>query len=607
MAFSLNLQKACERGKRMAQYAADVTRNLLEEFSLKKLYPLSGYTRPDGTPGRRHSILPHQQKIHDGITPSGLKANRIVLSGGVGGGKTLCLCAQMLYYLKTYPGIQILVTAPFDYFFVMFILPKWREVLDDNDPFIASKNVKDRTYIMTNGSQITFHAFSDPDNIRGFEAHIVWIEEAAQMGFGNNEVGDALYVEFGNRLRAKPDHYPKIIYLTQNPSGHNYVWKRFIQSEPNAPQPLGDIGKITVWGKTKPDKNGLVRDLKYHEWEKVHDSGDVYYAVVCPSYANTNLDPRYIASMYGTMAQQPGLRERMIEGMWTQINSLVYEAPMFSPATHCIDYRRFLDCWEWDDLPPWNRVVVGIDVGGQKSPWAVEYYMEIKEDGYPVHWVCFDEIVQIGATWNQIADLILEKQAQYGFRSIQYYIDPVSGNHNSGPTQVNVIDEFRARGIHAAIPKGYNKYAGIGRVHSFMERDKKIPNPYIDDEQIIADDGTFEFSCGFARIYYLQGVPGMRTEFNNHAYACPVNIAEKGVYRYDNEKIREAKASEEGLSPMVSTKLIDRDDHTITAEFFAFLGSIAPLESTAGKKKSLNREAVRPTGMYGSHTKNRHL
>lgn len=606
------MQKACRRGVRMAQFLGETVRSQLEPFFLEKMYPLVDFLRKNGTWGRRHEVMPHQQKVHDGISISGRKAKAILFSGGVGSGKTICICIQLLYFLKTYPGIRIVVTTAFDYYFVEFLLPKWREVLDDDDPFVVAKNVKDRWYKMANGSEIRFHAYDDPEKIRGWEAHIIWIEEAAQIGHGNNDLGAQIFVALTQRLRAKPNNYPRIIFVSQNPSGHNWVWKVFIKSEPSAPQPLGDKGRITVWGK---DDSGNV--LKYHEWEKITASGDVYYTVVTSSFANKHLPGGYIATMLGAMADQKGTRERMVEGMFTPINSLVYEAPVYSEETHCIDYQRFLDFFEYDYIPPWVRVVVGIDCGGQRSPWAVEYYMQTEPiEGYEPHWVCFDEIYMIGDTWNDIADKILEKEEKYGFRNIEYFIDPISSNQRQGPTSVTIKDEFKTRGIHTNMPKGYNKYGAIARVHSFLDRDRKVPCPYMDDEQILNEDGTFEFVNGHARLYYLKGVPGKSQEViinnkkilqNPEGYAAPGNIAEKSVYRYDNTKQREGKASEEGLTPVLSQKIMDRDDHGQTSEFFAFLG-ISPLPPSEGRgrtKKSVDPQG--PGGMYGRTTKHRRM
>lgn len=596
----------------MGGFLSETILGLTEPFSIKSKYPLTDYQRPDGTWGLRHEIMPHQKRIHDGKAPSGKNAKFICFSSGVGAGKTYCLCVQMLYYLKTYPGIKICVSSAFDYFFVEFLLPTWYQVLDPNDPFILSHNVKDRSYKMTNGSQIRFHAYIDPENIRGWEAHVIWIDEGAQIGHGNNELGYAIWTQFISRLRAKPDDYPHAMYVTQNPSGHNWVWKVFIKPEPGAPQPLGDIGKCTRWG-TDPNGNAL----EYYEWEK-EKGGDVFYAITCSSHANKHLAAGYISSMLGAYADQKATRERMVEGKWTPINSLVYEAPLYSTETHCIDYQAFLDFFDYDEIPSWLRVVVGIDCGGQRSPWAIEYYLQTEaREGYPPHWICFDEIYLIGETWNAIADLILAKEKSYGFKNIQYWIDPISSNQRQGPTQITIEEEFRARGITTHMPRGYNTYSGFGRVQSFLERDRSIPCPYKEeDDYYVKEDGELEFTNGHAQVYYLSGVPGKaRTVYrdgkdvtvNSEGYACPGNLAEKTVYRFDNSKQREPKAAEEGLTPVQPMKVMARDDHAQTAEYFAFLG-IKPLETSEKRgRKYTGRPMDGPKPMYGSGTKHRRL
>lgn len=516
-------------------------------------------------------------------------------------GKTYCMCAQMLFYLKTYPGIKVVVASAFDGFISEFILPTWRRVLDDDDPFIASKNVKERTYKMINGSEIRFHAYLDPENIRGWEAHIIWIDEAAQIGYGNNDVGFAIWTAFTQRLRAEPKEYPCMMYVTQNPSGHNWVWKVFVKPDFTAPQPHGDIGIITEYGV---DSKG--HKLKYHEWEKTNTEGDTYYSIVTSSYANKHLRSGYIESMLGTMVDQPGEKERMIEGMWTPINSLVYDWPTYSVHTHCVDYQRFLDFHEWDEMPSWNRVVVGIDCGGQRSPWAVEYYMYIESEYTFPHWVCFEEIYQIGKDWDEIAGLIKEKEREYGFESVQYFIDPQSSRHAVGPTQTTVQKEFAARGISTTIAPGYNKAGGRARVRTMLARDRTIPCPYIDDDQI-EEDGKMVWTCGHAKLYYLKGVPGKPREVfrdgkklivNEEGHAAPGNIHEKTVYRFEAEKIRAPKQSEEGLSVALSEKVMDRDDHAQTSEMFFALG-IAPMIKKERSKRQNREELNEVNGMYG--------
>lgn len=519
-------------------------------------------------------------------------------SGGAGVGKTLALCAQMLWFLKTYPGIKIVVTTAYDYYFPEIILPKWREVLDEDDPFIASQNIKERSYRMINGSEIRFHAYDDPEKVKGWEAHIIWIEEAAEVCNGNNYLAFSLWQMFITRLRAKPNHYPRMIYVSQNPKGHNWVWKIFIKPEPAAPQTLGDIGLITVYGQDSKGNN-----LLYREWEKTDAAGNTFYTIACPSYSNVHLAAGYVATMMSQHEGDKGKTDRMIEGLWSPINSLVYEPPFYAEATHCIPYQTFLDRWEYDEIPNWLRVVVGIDCGGARSPWAVEYYLQAEDNT----WVCFDEIYLVQGGWDDIAQKIKEKHKQYGFTNIAYWIDPQSSNMTSGPRSEMIKTEFAARGIPTDFPRGYNKRGAIERVRSFLQRDRTEPCPYLDDEESEDEAGEPQWMIGKSRLYYLKDVPGKPKQhnlgdgktvvLNPEGHAAPGNIHEKTVYRYDETKNREAKEAEEGLSPKKSEKLMDRDDHAQTAEFFAFLG-IAPLTKEERHRKPPKAQYATPP-QYG--------
>lgn len=498
-------------------------------------------------------------------------------SGGAGVGKTLCLCAEALKLLKTYPGIKILYTAPFDWMFPEVVFPKWHDILDEEDPFIAEHNAKERWFRMVNGSEIRFHAYDDPEKVKGFEVHIIIIEEAAELCNGNNYLAHLMWGMFNARLRATPKEYPHRIYLDQNPRGHNWVWKVFIKSDPSAPQPLGDLGAVTRYGEV----NRKGQQPRYHEYEKVTLSGEVFYSIACPSYANTHLTDAYLAGMEQAYATQAGALERMVEGLWSPVNTLAYEMPYYSEATHLVDYQAFLDTWEYDSIPNWLRVVVGIDVGGARSPWAIEYYLQ-SEGG---EWICFDEVYEIQSDWGPVCDRIKAKEREYGFTNIQYWIDPYSSNTGGGPRSEMIKTEFQARGIQTDFPKGYNKTGGLARVRSYLKPDKTEPCPYIEDETEELDDGTVQYQIGKARLYYLTNVPGKPRNLvkedkaivvNAAGHAAPGNIQEKTVFRFDDTKQREQGAAEEGLSPKKSEKLMDRDDHAQTAEFFAFIG-IEPL------------------------------
>lgn len=518
-------------------------------------------------------------------------------NSGVGAGKTICMCAEMLKLMRTYPRIKIVVVTAYDYYFDEFLMPIWYQVLPEGSRHVKKYNRKSRTIVLTNGSTIRFKAYDDPEKIKGWEAHVVWVEEGSEIGDGNNDKAMAIWQALLMRLRAARPPYPPRIYVTQNPKGHNWIWRVFIKNEPSAPQPLGDRGIRTVFGH---DKDG--HEKFFCEWDKVGTNGDVFYTIACGTTANDHVPAGYVSSMLGSMADTPGLRQRMVEGMFNPINSLVYDLPIYSEHTHLIDYRAFLDYWEIDEIPPWWRVVVGIDCGG-RSPWAIEYYVET-EDG---HWVCFDEIYQKGLVWNEVVDLIKKKSER--FHKIEYWIDPISSQQKSGPTGTNIEQEFGARGIRVKMPRGYNKHGGVGRVTDFLKLNNQIPCPYKNDVQSDTEDGGTKWENGHAQLYYLKGVPWVpATAMNPERIACLGNIREKQVWRWDQTKQREAKATEEGLSPLVSEKFVDRDDHAQTAEIFAFLG-IRPFVSNKDESGRLIRRGTReqPASMYGKSHKRRRM
>lgn len=581
----------------MAAAAADTFRSLLEPFTLEDAYP-SVMTGENGVVKYTKKILPHQMKIHNGISLNGSRAKFILMSGGVGCGKSLMMSAEVWRSVRTEPGVKWVVVLPYDYFFSEFLRPTWNKVVPDESPHIASKNVKEHSYIFTNGSEVRFHAYDEPDKVRGWEAHRIWIEEGAEMGQGNNDKAFAIWQALTMRLRAGSPPYPLRMYITQNPKGHNWIWRAFIRNEPLSPQLLGDDGQETIFGYT--DKG---EPKAYYEWEKISANGDVFYTVAMGSIANEYLPKGYIESSLGTMADSPATRMSMIEGRFNPIASLCYEAPIYSERTHVIDYQRFLEYWEIDEVPKWWKCGVGIDCGGSRSPWAVEYFIQCPSG----EWVCFDEIYQKGLTWKEIAEQILDKGE--GFQHIEYWIDPISSQMKDGPTAVTIEEEFRAYGLGVRSPKGYNKWGCLGRVHDLMNRDHTQPCPYMDDVVNADDDGKMVFEIGKANIYYLTNVPGKHSIKNPKGHACPANLLEKGVFRFDDSKQREPKASEEGLTPMKSMKIMDRDDHAQTAEFFLFLGQrpfVKRLEedSHGSRKRSPIEHREEPV-MYGGMKRRR--
>ena len=444
MTFNLELQSKCRRKQRTATFAGETVRAMLEPFVIERLYPPTPTESFPGSGKWRdiHKIQPHQVKLHQRKSMNGTTPKHLLFSSGVGAGKSLTMCIEMVKLLRCYPGIKIVVVTAYDYYFDEFLMPIWNSVIAEDSPHIKSHNRKSRSITFINGSNIRFKAYTDADRIKGWQAHVIWIEEGSEIGEGNNDKAYQIWNALLMRLRATRPAYDLRTYITQNPKGHNWLWRIFIKNEPTKPQLLGDVGRDTIYDY---DKAG--EPLYYTEWEKVGASGETFYTISCPSRSNTFLAEGYVDSMLSGMADDPGLRQRMVEGKFNPVNTLVYDYPIFSERTHVVDYDKFLEHWDIDEVPRWWRVVVGIDVGGTRSPWAVEFYCQT-EDG---HWVAFDEIYQPNLVYDDICERIKAKVE--GFENVSYWIDPISSQHKGGATLIKLEEEFRFRGLHVNPPR----------------------------------------------------------------------------------------------------------------------------------------------------------
>ena len=159
---------------------------MTEPYTLESMYPAREVVQEDGTVQEWRQILPHQAKVHEKTTPSGKTPEKdktfyILHSGGVGSGKSIGMCVELLNIVRKYPGITIWSVAPYDYYFDEFVWPTLREVLPDDSPLIEKINIKERVYYFRNGSRWTFKAFDDPNKVKGFSCNIVHFVEMSEL------------------------------------------------------------------------------------------------------------------------------------------------------------------------------------------------------------------------------------------------------------------------------------------------------------------------------------------------------------------------------------------------------------------------------------------
>jgi hypothetical protein len=592
VAFNQSLQHKARRGERLNDFGNEVLDALLSPFDLINAYPQMERERPDGNYEYYREIQPHQKKFHEGISLNGSRAKFVLLNGGVGSGKSISCIAGVVASCRSEPGVKWLVTTAYDWYFGDIILPKFWECFPNgqDDSSILKYTQEPLRVVFTNNSEVRFKCFDQPDKVRGFDCHRILIEEAGELCDGNNEKAAQLYRNFLMRLRTAKPAYPLRVIMNQNPGGHNWVWKIFIQGNPD-----GDEGRIHDLGISPVTGDRMF----YREFEKVAKNGDIYYCISVPTYSNIYASEEYVSSMIGIFSDE--LRARMIDGSFAPIQSVVYGPPIYSESSHVIGLTEFLAYWEITEIPKHWPVVVGIDVGGNRSPWAIEFYVQTPEG----HWVCFDEIYQAALQWDDVCNMILDMSS--GFDNIQYFVDPKSGPMHQGPSQTTVIEEFQARGIYCRSPKGYTKHGGIMRVCSMLSANHHQQNSYMVDYEVDPPPGLQwspsmpYFEKGQPNLFYLSADPERRNSKNPFGHRCPANLKEKTVYRYDNKKQMQPKEHEEGLSPVLSEKVMDRDDHAQTAEMFFALGIQVDPQDTARSRSRRNKpvEPIIPIISYG--------
>lgn len=582
--FNKTLYRAERMLLRIREKVSEQIEDMVKTYPLESLYP-SVEVEVNGRYTHVREILPHQRLVHQKISLCGKTPSYILVNGGVGSGKSVGTTVDIIDVMLRYPGIKVVCVTGYDYLIDESIWPNWEKVMLFEDSRIESLNRKARILKFRNGSEIRFKAYDDADKIRGWDAHVIWIEEGGTLGDGNSHKAKAIWQALLQRHRAQ-GRYPRFIIVSQNPKGHNWSWKIFIEKSPQRRNP------VVHWIRRPEECKQGQFPAFYKEYEYVSDSGTVFYCVSSNTGANTKNPKEYEANMYSQMTQAE--IKRMVDGDFDAANELAFDAPFFSRYTHVVPLLNVMAYYEFDRadefrFPRHWPVICGIDVGGTRSPWALIWFV-IDPDTQTLF--CFKErYINAQAqtqVWDDIVDILKEEEENWDH--VDYYIDPKSGPMHTGPNLTSIIEEFSDVGIDAQIPKGYGKHGGILHARRFLKPDLTYPCPFLDDREP-DDDG--KYSIGRAKLYFIQG-------------ACEKLLQEMETWRYAPLPMREAREWEEGLSPVVSEKLLDRDDHGPTAMLFALIGySPLPKHRTARKRDKEDHDYQQGHSKYPARTRHR--
>jgi hypothetical protein len=253
--------------------------------------------------------MPKQAEAH------GLAGKYRSFVGGWGNGKTSWGCAETFILLQEFPGTTCIISRK--------TRPELRAttwdmfVNGDKDqpngwhgvprPLIKVHRSSDLYLEMLTSdpdrpSKVYGLPLDDPAKIENYNLGLFWIDQA-------EEVEEDIFLKFHGRLRQKSA--PRMGLLTWNPSGHSWLWKRFINPE-----------RKPIWHKN-------------------------YTAVEATTYDNPNLPEDYFEQFEGLPQAWLerfvlGSHEVFVGQIFTDYDSDVHVCPPFAipqhwPRAFCMD------------------------------------------------------------------------------------------------------------------------------------------------------------------------------------------------------------------------------------------------------------------------------
>jgi phage terminase large subunit len=275
---------------------------------------------PLGEDGKR-GPLPKQREFLDAVL--GQQKRYVRYSGGIGSGKTMIGCIAVIHMAVLKQG---------DYLIGRQFLPELKSTTYKNfleicpPELVAEIRVADMEVKLWNveggKSTIYFRGLEDPDKLRSLNLCAVYVDEAAQ-------VSEGAFMLLQGRLRGK--HWRKLI-ITQNPGGHDWAWKWFVQQNHITDQKIKNL----------------------------------FLNIRAPSTENIHLPEGYVETMMASWS--PERIKREIEGSDDVFAGQIYNE--FARHVHVIKPFRIPDDWV-------RRI--GIDHGYRnEAAWA---YSAIDPDG----------------------------------------------------------------------------------------------------------------------------------------------------------------------------------------------------------------------------------
>lgn len=299
-------------------------------------------TRGQKTIQLGYAPMPKQSEAH------ALKAKYRGFGGGWGNGKTSWGCAETFIRCHEFPGTRAIIarkTRPelksttWD----MFLNGDPSGEKDDTawtglpQEAVKSINKSDLIVEFRNGSVVYGLPLDDPAKLENYNLGFFWIDQA-------EEIEEDIFLKFHGRLRQKKG--PREGIVTFNPSGHNWLWRRFIDPK---------------------------RSIRWcHQ----------YQCVEATTYDNPNLPEDYLE-------QFEGLPEAWIQ-RFVMGSHEVFVGQIFTdydPEVHIVQPFRIPSDWRrWMSIDPGIRHESALSWVAEDFEGNLYYYREILRSDQPVSW-----------------------------------------------------------------------------------------------------------------------------------------------------------------------------------------------------------------------------
>jgi len=332
--------------------------------------------------------------------------------GGFGNGKTLAGCIKALRLSMEYPGNvgvmgrlsqpQLRATTRKTFF----------ELLGCNEdivaahPLVSKFNKVENLLRFSNGSEILFRHLDTPSDLLSLNLGWFYVDQA-------EEISENMFLILQSRLRLEGVPVRQG-FLTGNPEGHNWIWRRFIK-----------------------------------------EGNPEYHMVQAASLENPHLPPDYVPML---MRSYPEVWvRRYVYGSWDVFEGQIYGG--FDPGVHVIQPFRIPEGWpRYRSIDP-----------GRTNPTCCLWFA-LDTDG---NVFVYREYYRAGRIVSENARAVSEMSGAE--RYVYTVIDP-SARQSSALGYSSVVAEYLDHGIDT-VPAANGLRAGINRVGEYLRVDPERIHP----------------------------------------------------------------------------------------------------------------------------------